>query len=301
MDLNLAVVEVEKRLKLHFPAVAVSVRASRSPVLAEMNENVIAAMAHLMRELADRFEVKQWRIENGFSAMREGFSCLMSGSCASYAYLAIEAQFSSRIGGELSPFCLQGAWTVKALSSALEGVDGFLQVETSDVDTLRFTSRMPIASPAVHAVEKSMIGKTILLVEDEDFVRNVTQEVLEMEGFRVLSAGSGPDALKTLERDGSEIDLLLSDIVLPGMNGRDLAQRLVMKLGELKVMFMSGYAENAVSNGKDDQSRGTYYLHKPFTLESLVREVKNVLELDSISGPVLQRQTETAERAELRF
>ncbi len=118
-------------------------------------------------------------------------------------------------------------------------------------------------------------GKTILLVEDESFVRSVMQEVLEMEGYRVIAAENAAEALE-LSNGSGDLDLLLTDVVLPGMNGRDLAKKLVGQNRDLRVILMSGYSDNRVSQG-GLEGVSSQFLQKPFTLETLVARIAEVL------------------------
>lgn len=121
--------------------------------------------------------------------------------------------------------------------------------------------------------------ESILLVEDEGFVRDVACEILEMAGYTVVSARTAKEALAIYEKQGP-FRLLLTDVVMPGMNGRDLAQRLTSIQPDLKTIYMSGYTENPVVR-HDFQSPDINYLQKPFTLESLTDKVKEALESTS--------------------
>lgn len=87
---------------------------------------------------------------------------------------------------------------------------------------------------------------TILLVEDEASVRGVTREVLEIEGYRVLEAEDAIDGIRVCEEFCGRIDLVLTDVIMPGMNGRDMARKLTERHPRLKIMFMSGYTDNPV-------------------------------------------------------
>ena len=88
--------------------------------------------------------------------------------------------------------------------------------------------------------------KTVLLVEDEDFVRNVTREVLELGGYQVIEAVDANDGLELYRQNIEIIDLILTDVVMPGMNGREFANQLLALRPDLKIIFMSGYTDNAV-------------------------------------------------------
>ena len=118
---------------------------------------------------------------------------------------------------------------------------------------------------------------TILLVEDEAFLREVTCEILESAGYRVLKTRNATEAASAFYQYKTIVKLLLTDVVLPGQNGRDLANDLRSVCRELKVIFISGYPENAVTrNGI--QEDGMFYLPKPYSLQSLTRKVRLVLE-----------------------
>jgi two-component system cell cycle sensor histidine kinase/response regulator CckA len=118
--------------------------------------------------------------------------------------------------------------------------------------------------------------ETILLVEDNDQLRRLTKTVLERQGYRILEASHPDDALAHC-RSGVPIDLLLTDVVMPGMNGRVLAERALDLCAGLRVIYMSGYTENAiVRNGVLDH--GIDFLQKPFLPEQLARRVREVLD-----------------------
>ncbi len=120
-------------------------------------------------------------------------------------------------------------------------------------------------------------SETILVVEDEEIVRSLTREILESHGYVVLEAGSGTDALRFAEQHAGDIHLILTDVVMPQMSGRDLAERVATRRPGIKVLYMSGYTDYAISHaGIHDV--GAPYLQKPFTLESLTRKVREALE-----------------------
>ncbi len=128
----------------------------------------------------------------------------------------------------------------------------------------------------VKAVEKDLTGsECIMLVEDEDAVRTFSQRALVNKGYDVLSAENGDAALELFEqKDQKEIDLLITDVVMPGMDGPTLAQRIRQSSPELKIIFVSGYTEDKL---KDYMGDNTYFLPKPFTLKVLAEKVKDVL------------------------
>jgi CheY-like chemotaxis protein len=121
-------------------------------------------------------------------------------------------------------------------------------------------------------------SETVLLVEDEEMVRKLACTVLEKKGYRVLEASSGDKALDVVQgQNGNPIHLMVTDVVMPGMSGRQLADRLVSLRPELKVLYMSGYTDNAiVHHGVLD--RGIAYIQKPFTPDALATKVREILD-----------------------
>ncbi len=119
--------------------------------------------------------------------------------------------------------------------------------------------------------------ETVLVVEDEDGVRKLVRSVLESRGYRVLEADSGETALELSSFHEGEIDLLVTDVIMPKMSGRDLAEALVLLRPDIKVLFLSGYADRAViEHGILDT--GAAFMQKPFTPEALTRKVRAVLD-----------------------
>ncbi|MCL4368556.1 MAG: PAS domain S-box protein [Actinobacteria bacterium] len=118
---------------------------------------------------------------------------------------------------------------------------------------------------------------TILVVEDELAVLSLTTRVLERQGYEVLGAGSPDEAVALFDRHPTRIDLILSDVMLPGMSGRAMVELLLRRQGVTpRILYMSGYARNAiVHEGRLDE--GLSFLEKPFTPDTLVRKVREVL------------------------
>ncbi|HET7442048.1 MAG TPA: CHASE4 domain-containing protein [Terriglobales bacterium] len=112
---------------------------------------------------------------------------------------------------------------------------------------------------------------TVLLVEDDAAVRGLAREVLQEQGYTVLVAGSGEEALRAVETHAGEIDLLMTDVIMPGMAGDELVEHLRLRLPELKVVFVSGYASESIPRIVTDGH--TAFLQKPFPVEDLVRKV----------------------------
>lgn len=120
-------------------------------------------------------------------------------------------------------------------------------------------------------------SESILLVEDAEPLRKLAQTFLEAGGFHVLSAESGEKAMEVVARYPGTFDLLLTDVVMPGMNGRILAEKLLPRQPGMKVLYMSGYTDTFIA-GHGVLDPGTHLLHKPFTEEVLLRKVREVLD-----------------------
>jgi CheY-like chemotaxis protein len=125
---------------------------------------------------------------------------------------------------------------------------------------------------------------TILVVEDEAGVREIAVAILRSLGYRVLEASDGDEGLRAFGVHTADIDMLLTDVVLPGkVRGRELAERITAIRPEVKVLFMSGYTENSVvHHGRLDD--GVQLLGKPFKREQLARKVAEILGATSVPG-----------------
>jgi CheY-like chemotaxis protein len=122
----------------------------------------------------------------------------------------------------------------------------------------------------------------VLLVEDEDAVRALAREVLRRHGYIVLEARHGVDALRIAERHPDTIHLMVTDVVMPHMSGRELAERLSTVRPHMKVLFMSGYTDHALMYR--ELAPGSSFLQKPFTPEVFARKVRHVLDSTTVPG-----------------
>jgi PAS domain S-box-containing protein len=130
--------------------------------------------------------------------------------------------------------------------------------------------------PRVHRGQE-----TILLVEDEANVRRLARQYLENQGYKILEAEDGAAALQIVDGHQGPIDLLLTDVIMPGMNGRELAAHITSLLPGLRVLYMSGYTENAI--GHDGMlDPGINLLQKPFSLPSLKDRVREILDSEPL-------------------
>lgn len=128
--------------------------------------------------------------------------------------------------------------------------------------------------------------RTILLVEDEPFVREATRSILESAGFLVLSAANALDAVRVHERCNQPIDLVMTDMVLPGRSGRQLGDDLRQRSPQLKILVTSGYgvAEYAI----EDPVTHTYFLAKPYSRRGLVDKIEKILNPQALGCAVTQ-------------
>jgi two-component system, cell cycle sensor histidine kinase and response regulator CckA len=163
---------------------------------------------------------------------------------------------------------------------------GHIRVHTRLHEGSTFTVYLPLAEGPSDAeddgtglAEAPGGAGTVLVVEDEEAVRTLACRVLRAKGYRVLEAASADIALAILGGSREPIDLLLTDVVMPGMSGPALAQRLIAKHPSLRVLYMSGYAEEAIER-QGSLPAGGDLLEKPFTADQLARHVRA-----SIAGP----------------
>ncbi len=133
------------------------------------------------------------------------------------------------------------------------------------------------AAAAATAEPVSLQGsEAILVVEDSPQLRTLIREVLELHGYQVLDAPSGQAALEVADQPGTHVDLLLTDVIMPGMNGRELADRLFARQPGLKVVFASGYTADALTRYGVEPGSG--YLQKPFSPKVLATKVRGMLD-----------------------
>ena len=142
-------------------------------------------------------------------------------------------------------------------------------VSMRSADLLRATGALEIATGQ----------ETVLLVEDEEAVRSVTRRILVAAGYEVITAGSGGEALQVWADHQDRVSLLLTDVVMPGMNGRELADRLVALRASLKVLYMSGYTDDAIVH-RGVLDPGTQFIGKPFSSDALLARVRSALHSD---------------------
>jgi two-component system cell cycle sensor histidine kinase/response regulator CckA len=134
----------------------------------------------------------------------------------------------------------------------------------------------PLPVPLSVNAAKSRALPVILLVEDEEFVREVVADILEFEGYRVFRTRNAQEAKAAFHRYGEIVQLLITDVVLPGQNGLDLARELRSDDPSLRILFVSGFPENAWTRQEHLEGENLY-LPKPFSAESLMQAVRRAM------------------------
>jgi PAS domain S-box-containing protein len=184
-----------------------------------------------------------------------------------------------------------------ALSSAYNlikqaGGDVAVISEAGKGTSFRVTLPRAMEQPTPHVVETPTIQdankaaaaqdevalETILVVEDEAGIRALVRKILRRQGYQVLEAPNGPEAIQICAQHKGTIDLLVTDVMMPQMSGRELAERLAAVRKDLKVLFVSGYTDDAMLQSGSFPP-GTAFLQKPFTLGSLLGKVREVLDI----------------------
>ena len=167
--------------------------------------------------------------------------------------------------------------------------EGWISVNSKPGEGAAFRIFLPIHQPAVDAPAPAPLVKPktvardlsgagrILFVEDEDAVRGVAARLLRARGYEVIEAGSGEEALELAEQHAGEIDLMISDVVMPGMQGPDLLKQARQYLAGAPVMFISGYAEAEFSNLLEGE-KNISFLPKPIDIKTLAERVKQELQ-----------------------
>ena len=117
---------------------------------------------------------------------------------------------------------------------------------------------------------------TILLVEDDQFVQDVAFEILERAGFEIVRARNATEAAELYRQGRRKIDLLLSDVVMPGKTGPELATELRLQEPDLKIVLMSGYGEYSLGEGLPN-GEGVFYLAKPFSVKTLIDKINEAI------------------------
>jgi signal transduction histidine kinase len=199
---------------------------------------------------------------DALSRIFEPFFSRAAGESLSGFGLAAAYGIVHQTGGAICPYSEPGLGTTFKIYLPVENQHGAV-----------------LAADSVEGAHVTRARETILLVDDTEVIRRLAREVLRRAGYRVLDAGDADEALQVASDHSDAIDLLLTDVVMPGPNGVELARRLHESRGNVPVLFMSGYADTAVvRNGL--LTHEAAFLQKPFTPSALLDKVRQVLQVD---------------------
>ncbi|MEU8817721.1 ATP-binding protein [Actinoplanes sp. NPDC048796] len=191
---------------------------------------------------------------------------------------AFEPFFTTKASGEATGLGLATVYGIVTQADGEVGITSEPGLGTT-VTVLLPAAATSATSPAVAepAADTRGRGETLLVVEDEDALRDVAGRILSGAGYQVLKAECGTKALDVAARHSGQIDLLLSDVVMPGMLGKELAERLVRERPDTRVLYMSGYAQ-PVLHTQGTLDPGVALLEKPFTADDLLTAVRKRLD-----------------------
>ncbi|HNX74149.1 MAG TPA: transporter substrate-binding domain-containing protein [Candidatus Rifleibacterium sp.] len=171
---------------------------------------------------------------------------------------------------------------LSAIYGIISQAGGFIEVETEIDQGTAFEIFIPITDrePVAEIVEthEAMPGgnETVLLVEDEDIVRFISAEILKKLGYNLLQACSGAEAIALMGEFSGRIDLLLTDLMMPGMTGRELAGKIAEIRPETKILYTSACADDVIA-GQEIADQGLNFIAKPFSIDSLATKIRQVL------------------------
>ncbi len=239
-------------------------------------------------------DVGKVTIETGNSVLDEAYCAEHVGFVVGeYALLAVSDD-GCGMDREISDHIFEPFFTTKGTGegtglglSTVYGIvkqnDGFINVYSEPGQGTTFRIYLPrYADQAVDAHQERAEelplgrGETVLVVEDEPALQAMSKKMLEKLGYRVLSAGTPGEAMRLAEEHAGEVQLLLTDVVMPEMNGRDLADRLRSLYPGMKILFMSGYTANAIAH-RGVLGEDVNFIQKPFLTKALAAKVRDVL------------------------
>jgi len=172
---------------------------------------------------------------------------------------------------------------LSTVSGIVQQAGGFMSVDSEPGAGSTFTVYLPHAVDQTAPLAASAVlpvgggTETILLVEDDSHIRALSARGLGRHGYTLLLARHGADAVKLADGYKGKIDLLLTDIVMPGVNGRALAERLSKSISDLKVLYTSGYTDS-VATLQAIRASSAAFIQKPYSPDSLARKVRSVLD-----------------------
>ncbi|MEV0899035.1 PAS domain S-box protein [Actinoplanes sp. NPDC049802] len=189
-----------------------------------------------------------------------------------------EPFFTTKAPGEGTGLGLATVYGIVTQAGGYATLQSRIGAGTAFIALFPATDEAPIkAVVPVTPAQPQRGGETILIVEDEDALRAVTERILTRNGYRVLSAGGGPEAIKIAENPATHIDLLLTDVIMPNMHGQELAECVRHLRPEIPVVYMSGYAQPFIT-GEGTLEPNTILITKPFTQAELIEHLREALD-----------------------
>lgn len=273
---------------------------------AQIEEAIVALARHVARSMSDR-GILRITGENVWRSEASDFENSLS--TGPYVRLSIEHSGTIANTQVLEPW-LQSGTAEREIELGVSAAYQILKQSKGELTSQAncFYLYLPVVSEAELEVERARAAaqlaiapvvaetpaepettlETILVVEDEGGIRALVRKILRRQGYQVLEASHGDEALRVLTESGQKIDLLLTDVMMPGMNGVELSQRALAQDNTLKVLFVSGYTDESVLEAGQFPP-GTSFLQKPFTLGSLLGKVREVLDNSAARQAASQR------------
>lgn len=200
-----------------------------------------------------------------------------AGMDSEVASRAFEPMFTTKAAGRGTGLGLATVYSIVTEAGGLIDLSSEPGVGTTvEIHLPASAGAAPLATRPTQAAPAGR-GEAVLIAEDDAAVRRVAERILEGAGYAVRSCGSGAEALELLDAPGSKFDLLLADVVMPGMRGDDLARRAVVMRPGLHVLFMSGYSDNAPPNELGPTSGRVSFIDKPFDAGAILERVRALL------------------------
>ena len=274
-------------LELDLDPAAGSIRADSSQVLQVLMNLAVNARDAMPR--GGRVQIATTRADLAAARHFPGFAI----AAGSYARLSV-ADTGSGMDQETLSHIFEPFFTTKekgrgtglglaTVYGVVKQSAGYILVESRPDAGTRFDLYFPRvpeapegAAEAIEAEPRQEGSPTVLLVEDEEGLRALAAKVLTANGYSVLEAADAAEAFEVDERHEGRVDLLLTDVVMPGLSGRELAERLLVRRPGMRVLYVSGYPKETLGE-QNVILEGTAFLQKPFTPGSLIRKVESVL------------------------
>jgi two-component system cell cycle sensor histidine kinase/response regulator CckA len=190
---------------------------------------------------------------------------------------AFEPMFTTKSSGQGTGLGLATVYTIVSQTGGMISLSSEPGSGTSIDIHLPATELGPARATRPTRAAPAGRGESILIAEDDPAVRRVAERILASAGYTVTATGGGPEALELLDDDAHDVDLLLSDIVMPGMRGDDLARRAVAMRPGLHVLFMSGYSDEAPPLDLGPTAGTAAFIDKPFDAGTLLERIRDLL------------------------